>query len=183
MSDDPRCQHGETIFQDQDRHIEQFGYSVMCVFGSDEGPGFVYTIGLSEKGMTDLIFIGDSSPNAAAYIQGAASAQIAGEKLTMGRIEPIWTRDDSDAEIAAKFEAAMTSINGFPVPMFVIEADDRLDTHAFGVRRRLAGIESDGTPRLAQVVMPDMSGRFPWEPGYGWLDQDVKSAPSGTYTA
>lgn len=181
MCDNPNCQHGETFFQDQNRNIEEHGFSILCVFGDEEAPGFVYTVGLSEKGLADLIFIGDSSPNAAAYLQGAALSQLQGHDLPMGRIEPLWSKADSEEEIAQKLEAIENPVNGFPVPMMIIDAEDRLKTHAYSALRRLEAISSDNQARLVQVVMPDMQGRFPWEPGYDWLDQDVKAAPAGTH--
>ena len=181
MCDKPNCDHDDTFFQDQNRMIEQHGFSVLCVHGDDDGPGFIYTIGLSEKGMSDLIFIGSSSQQAAAYLMGAAHSQLEGNSLTMGRIDPIWNKDESEETVTQKLEKAGALVNGFPVPMVLMEANDRLTSHAFSTARRLEAIESKRKASLAQVIMPDMEGRFPWEAGYDWLDQNVNAAPAGTH--
>ena len=63
--------------------------------------------------------------------------------------------------------------NPFRVPAWIVRADDKLDSHAFGVRARLRRIGSEAEPRLLQVVMPDLVSRFPWEPGYEWMEQMI----------
>lgn len=178
MCDNPNCDHGDTFFQDQNRMIEQHGFSVLCVLGDDDGRGFIYTIGLSEKGMSDLIFIGSSSQQAASYLMGAAQVQLKGGSISMGRIDPVWDKTDSEEEVLAKLEKGGSLINGFPVPMVLTDASARLSTHAFSTARRLEAIESKRDPKLVQVIMPDMEGRFPWEDGYDWLDQDVTHTPA-----
>ena len=161
MCDNPGCQHGATFFQDQNALIERYGFSTVGVLGDNEGPGFIYTVGLSEKGMADIIFIGSSNPASVNYVALAAMAQLDGAALEEGVIP------------------ASTGINEFQVPIALVSADHLADSHAFSSKRRLDSVESDQPVRIMQVIMPDLSGRFPWEDGYDWLDQQVTANPFG----
>lgn len=156
----PNCKGGdEHLFRRQNRNIEEIGFSVMSVLAGDEGPGFAYTLGLSEKNGHDLIFVGDSGKPVHGYLWGPIKAQLDGGVLTPGVVEP------------------ETGINPYRVRMALLPADDLLETHAFGTARRLSRIESEAPPRLLQVVMADLENRFPWEDGYDWLDQLVDADP------
>lgn len=167
MCDNPNCDHGPTFFQDQNTKIEINGYTYVAVGPGNGKPGFVYTVGLSEKGKADLIFVGASDPQSVQYLMGAVAHQMANKDLPMGLVEP--TPEDEIAD-------GMIALNGFAVPYRLVCAQDKLETHAFGAARRLEAIESDLPPRLVQVVMPDFSGRFPDEAGYNWVNQQVHPA-------
>lgn len=157
--DNPGCQNNETFFQDQNAKIEQYGHTYLAVMDSEESPGFIYSIGLSEKGMHDLIFIGASRPNALNYIAAGVIAQKDGATLEPGIIEP------------------ETGMNPFKVRMALVENNALAGTHAFSSARRLEAIESGKPVKIMQVVMPDMDGLFPWEDGYNWLDQQITENP------
>jgi hypothetical protein len=155
------CEGGRDAFLSQeDERIARFGYTYTSVFGSAEAPGFMYTTGLSERGMPDVIFVGSHDPRCIGYLSGAVDHMVAGGTVEPGRIEP------------------GQSFNGFEVPIFVIEAKDKIATHAYGVPARLERVGSGAEPRLLQIVMPDLQGRFPWEDGYQWLEQLVDD-PTG----
>lgn len=142
-----------------DAMIRDHGFMFQAVFGSDESRAFVYTIGLAERGLPEFIFVGSSSPQAAGYLGAAIDAAMAGAQINPGMVDP------------------ETALNPFGVPLWILEADDKLETHAFGVTARLERVGKDATPRLLQVVMPDLNGIFPWEPDYNWLEQDVDKPP------
>lgn len=151
---------GRDIIAESDAAIEERGVNFSCVFGDRFSPGFVYTEGLSEKRKTDLIFVGDHSYGAASYLFGFVQGQLEG-----------------DAIVTPGLYAAESAMNPYSVDFWVIDADDKISTHAYGTESRLTRIGSDVEPKLLQVVVPDKSGRFPWEPGYNWLDQDVTNPP------
>lgn len=154
------CARGpEAVQAEADRMIAEHGFMFQAVYGSDDTPGFVYTIGLAQRGLPEFIFVGSCQPNAANYIRGAIGVAMAGGAITTGLAAP-----ESD-------------LNPYGVPAWILRADDKLGTHAFGVLRQIERVAAEGPPVLYQVVMPDMSGRFPWENGYDWLDQQVTTPP------
>lgn len=142
--------------QEQDADIDRLGVTLAPVFSAEDSPGFVYSIGMSEKGKVDLIFVGDYTPPTFGYLAMFLDMQLKGQDLPFG----LFPADDER--------------NGFDVPIWVIPADDKLGTHAYGAATRLERIASDAKPMLAQVVMPDKSGRFPWDKGYDWIDQQAE---------
>lgn len=154
------CCAGRDIIADEDAAIAATGVNFQAVFGDDDGPGFVYTSGLSEKGLADLIFVGDHTEPAADYLLGFVATQLDDGAPTVGGLVP-----PGDPR------------NGYDVPVWLADGSDKLRTHALGVESRLRRIGSDRPARLLQVVMPDRTGRFPWEPGYAWLDQKVVKTP------
>jgi len=156
------AQDPETVLANDDRMIEQYGFMYQAVSsgGNDDSPGFMYTIGLAERGLPEFIFIGGSNAAASGYLRGAIETAMAGGAIEPGLVAP------------------ETGINAYAVPMWVLRADHRLQTHAFGVAARLERAGSTATPRLFQIVMPDLSGRFPWEKGYVWMDQQVETPPA-----
>lgn len=160
MCDNARCSCGPTFFQEQNAKIERNGYTYLGVLPSEDSPGFVYTIGLSEQGKSDLIFIGAAQHSSAVgYIAAAAIAQNEGHTLTPGILPP------------------ETEVNPYGVPMAIVQANHLAETHAFSAARRLDAIESVEAVSICQIVMPDMEGRFPWEEGYDWLDQQITDNP------
>lgn len=142
--------------QQQDADIERVGVTLAPVLPGNDGPGFVYSIGMSEQDKTDLIFIGDYTPPTYAYLSMFLDMQLKGAPLPLG----LFPADDER--------------NVFGVPIWVIPADGKLGTHAYGVVSRLGRIGSSAQPLLAQVVIPDRSDRFPWDDGYDWIDQQAK---------
>lgn len=154
------CAGGPEAAQAQaDAMIASHGFMYQAVFAGDDQPGFVYTIGLAQRGLPEFIFVGSSQGQAANYIAGAVHAAMSGTVIEPGPVAP------------------ESEINPYAVPAWILRADDKLVTHAFGVGTQLRRIGSDRTATLMQVVMPDMSGRFPWEDGYDWVDQRVDAPP------
>lgn len=154
------CAKGrEAALAEQLQMIRDHGFMYQAVFGGDDGPGFVYTIGLAQRGLPEFIFVGSCSQNAANYLRGPVEGAMAGIDIRPGLLAP------------------ESELNPYSVPAWVLAADDKLDTHAFGVRSQLRTAGSDAVPRLLQIVMPDMTGRFPWEEGYDWQEQQVDAPP------
>jgi acyl carrier protein len=144
----------------QDADIARLGVTLAPVLPGNDGPGFVYSLGMSEQGKTDLLFIGDFTPPTYDYLSLFLGMQIDGKELPLGLFP------------------ADHPANGFEVPIWVIPADEKLGTHAFGAVTRLERIGSDKPAKLAQVVMPDKQNLFPWDDGYDWIDQQVSTSPA-----
>lgn len=142
--------------QRQDADIARLGVTLAPVLPGNDGPGFVYSLGMSEQGKVDLLFIGDYTPPTYDYLLMFLAMQMDGTELPFG----LFPADDER--------------NCFGVPIWVIPADEKLRTHAYATVSRLERIGSDLTPHLAQVVIPDKSNRFPWDDGYDWIDQQVE---------
>lgn len=149
------------ILAREDADIEEHGFHYSLVFGNEDVPGFIYTSGLAEKGLPEFIFIGSSEPRSHMYIAAFIAFVRNGGDVQAGLVPPTGEQGP----------------NPFAVPAWVLDANDRLETHAYGVEARLRRIHSSVEPRLLQVVMPDLKGRFPWQPGYDWLDQDIHEPP------
>ncbi len=158
MTPDQRTERLQRLLRHEDEMIEQHGVFYTLVFGEGTSPGFVYTSGLSEKGLHDLVFVGSSSRESVGYLEGHVERMLEGADLGPGLIPP------------------ETDSNGYAVPVVIIGAQSKLGTHAFGTKARLERIGSERTAGLLQVVMPDLSGRFPWEEGYAWMDQSLDEA-------
>jgi hypothetical protein len=157
------CADGfDAVLDREDRAIADYGFNYTLVFGGDDAPGFIYTTGLAEKRLPEFIFVGSSEPRSHAYLAKFIEHEMAGGVVAEG------------------LHRAETAPNPFRVPAWIIPADDKLDSHAFGVRARLRRIGSDAEPRLLQVVMPDLAGRFPWEPGYEWMEQMIEKPSEAT---
>lgn len=139
----------------EDADIERIGFHCCLVLPGDGEPGFVYTSGLAEKALPEFIFVGGCDVHAWGYIAGFVETALKGDPVPEGLVPA----GDGNGP------------NPYTVPAWVVPADDKLDTHAIGVRSRLRRIGSNVAPRLLQVVMPDLSGRFPWEDGYRWREQ------------
>jgi len=154
------CTQGiDAAREQQAAMIRDHGFMFQAVGGGEGTPGFVYTIGLAQRGLPEFIFVGSCQRPAVGYLEGAIDAAMAGTEIVPGLVPP------------------ETGINPYQVPAWVLTASDKLDTHAFGVRRQLEIAGKPDTATLLQIVMPDMSGRFPWEPGYDWVDQQIEAAP------
>lgn len=157
------CQHGvcgcsgntTTYRESQDANVARLGYTFAPVLPGDDSPGFIYSLGMSEQDKVDLIFVGDYTRPTHPYLGMFIDIQLRGQDLPFG----LMPADDPR--------------NGFDVPIWVVAADEKLQTHAFGTVRRLRSIGSDKPARLAQVIMPDMQNRFPWDDGYDWIDQQA----------
>ncbi len=139
----------------QEADIARLGLTYAPVLPGNDSAGFIYSIGLSEQDKVDLLFIGDFTPPTYDYLGMFVAMQMDGRELPFGLL------------------AADDPMNGFGVPIWVMPADEKLGTHAFGAATRLQKIGSDKPAQLAQVVMPDRQNRFPWDDGYDWLEQEA----------
>ena len=140
--------------------IAEHGFMYQAVGAGDGEPGFIYTIGLAQRGLPEFIFVGSSYGQAVNYLRGAVRTAMAGGAVATGLAAP------------------GTDVNPYAVPTWILDAAPKLETHALGVVTQALRLQLPGAPRLLQVVMPDMAGRFPWEDGYDWLDQEVDAPPA-----
>ena len=144
-----------------DNNMASHGIILAPVPPEENSPGFIYSVGLSEKGKADLLFIGDCAPATYAYLGMFIEMQMNGNPIPYGLFP------------------ANHELNRFEIPIWISPADEKLSSHAYGAVSRLDEIGSDKDARLVQIIMPDKIGRFPWEPGYNWINQEA-AKPMGT---
>ncbi|WEM34228.1 DUF4262 domain-containing protein [Xanthomonas phage X1] len=137
--------------------IELNGYTMVGVFDpEDKDPGFVYTVGLTERGWPEVIMVGNIHPMIAEkLITDLISGWQKKEKFVMGDNEGLLVfRDGTEHAIR------------------VVEADTgkALEEYATAV-----GIfYSDMPVGFVQALIPDRFGRFPDDPEY---DQSKQAQP------
>lgn len=125
------------------RHIDKHGWAILGVFPTekDPGPWFTYTIGLTGKGLPELIMVGLSNGQAAPLLNDAAEQLVKGE-LQIG--EPIGTLLQD-------------------LPAMLIEVDAKgMEKHPLNAAKAQYGEQI----RALQLVWPDESGLFPWQEGF-----------------
>ncbi len=135
-----------------DNQINKHGFAFQLVLPETDVPGYTYTIGFSEKGKFDFLFVGDCSKVAVDLI-------------------------NSMIEALPGFYPPNHEMNVFGIPMWLVEAQSQIHTYALGVPSRLHRIETDYPPRLIQIVAPDQFGNFPWDENYTWVDQGIYKKP------
>ena len=127
-------------------NVDEVGWHYVVVSGDDEGPGFVFTIGLFQnREHPELIVVG-LPPETANGLLDILMLKIFGENE---RIEPFRRYDDVAKGLALVF-----------VPVGVEHYRDYL-----GYANWYYGALPKPYPAL-QLVWPDKGGRFPWEEGY-----------------
>ena len=125
--------------------IDTFGYSVIAVFPDDETgfPGFAYTVGLTAKGLPELIMTGLHHSQSQPLLRLAAEQQLEEGPFVIGN------RYD---RLIEGMDCAVTAVSE--------ENQENLLRMAYAV------MPPGKTLRALQVVWPDSQGRFPWEPGF-----------------
>ncbi len=61
--------------------IERFGWGVMGILASPTNPGFVYTVGLTGKGLPELLAVADDYHDGYAVIEAAAALMVSDSAL------------------------------------------------------------------------------------------------------
>jgi hypothetical protein len=151
MSNHPHNGHDKDAFEDRirqmfakiDADIEHIGFSMIGVGGSPTNPSFVYTIGLTQQGMPEIIMIGLPYQYAGQAFNDYYDSVRKGEPEKSGVVEELFN---------------------LPVYIGEIENLDLLDGYC-GITKRWC--ESKGlTPRFTQWVWTDKAGKFPWDPAF-----------------
>lgn len=144
--------------------VDEHGWAVTVVFGGedDQGgltPSFSYTVGLSAKGLPDLLIFGLPEQSAHPILNAIV-------------------RKAFDGQIALRDGQVVREAANLPLKLRVIEpAEKGLET-ALGARRFAA--ENGHEAQILQVLWPDLAGTFPDEPGCDaqmtWM-QNINRSP------
>jgi hypothetical protein len=125
---------------DIERFLESPGWAVIGVF-SDRGnnvPGFSYTVGLTARGLPELITLGLPSDAAHHILNDAARRLLAGNRFEPGQ--------------------RLHEIANMPLTVRVVDDTDARRTGYAAFRRYPEGC------RFLQLVWPDRAGLFPGDP-------------------
>lgn len=121
--------------------IATHGWMVQAVFATDTEPGFAYTVGLSAKGLPELIVFALPPQHATAILN-----QVAQTMVNIGNPYPEW------GLIAEVMEGANC---------MVVNADrDKTDNYMFQAKYRYPDYKA------MQLVWTDLNMKFPWEDGF-----------------
>lgn len=129
--------------------ISQFGVAVMCVFASEDAPGFAYTCGLTDLGHPEVIMFGlrpeHSHPFLNAYY----------EMIKVGRINP-------GVGIISQM---------FTLPLALITAPEE-NAGQFAIQCEAYYRNRGRKPKYMQAVMSDKNGLLPWQAGFDHVYMD-----------
>lgn len=136
-----------------DRHMEEtarlvakYGVAMTGVFDpKEEYPNYTYTVGLTAKGLPELLFV------------GALPHQYEA-RLLNGLAQHLLNGDFVPTEGAEFFDAALT---GVPVRFHVVPVQSEQDPYP-GDAMRLYG----EVVQVVQVLLPDKHGRYPGHPKF-----------------
>lgn len=145
----------EGVEQEWRRDIRKHGWLVMDIHeDEEEGPGFHFTVGLTEKGLPELILYDLPSKTGGRLLNDVARRLLAEERLDDG--EPI-------PRLLEGYAPQLWSVERLQDPL--------------GAAFRLYGRDN---VRARQLVLPDAAHRMPWEPDYAMPRQPMLfTGPSG----
>jgi len=149
---DPECDccqglNSDAIRAQIESHIDQYGYSVMSVYGE-----FSYSIGGVASGYPDFV-LGFNQQNLINYIFPVATGnQTYNEKLLAGR--------------AVKLSAEELGIS---VDCWLIPVPATHEIRGNFIRTMRSEVE----PNYVHIVFPDADGLYPWETGYTEFGQKL----------
>jgi len=130
----------QALRQQTDDHIQQFGRTVIFVFGGPFG-GFSYSIGNAKLGLPEFLIIG----------LGAAESKWLINAISKNMIQ---------VGIAPAIEAPYSF--GGAHPVWLIEASEKAKADYTIQAGQYLGREDY---RVIQIVLCDPAGKFPWEDG------------------
>lgn len=125
---------------DIERFLESPGWAVIGVLPDRPNniPGFSYTVGLTARGLPELITVGLPSDAAHLILNAAARLLLAGNRFEPGQ--------------------RLHDLANFPLTIRVVDDADARSTGYAAVRRYPEGC------RFLQLVWPDRAGLFPDDP-------------------
>lgn len=127
--------------RDVKQNIESYGQHLSQVFGDGSDPGFIYTIGNADRGLPELLLIGDFPPHIAAGLLNELGAKMRedGKPLATGLVDIGWS-------IPVKVRQAGPLARS----RYTIQVDQYLGHDRYGV---------------LQVMVCDENGRYPGDAG------------------
>lgn len=137
--------------------IEKYGFTLVGVFDPEGNePGFVYTIGLTERGWPEVIMIGNIHPMIAEQFLSEMIAN-------WGKAEKVIMGDNLDL-----IQFQDKSVH----PIRVIDVNQNKAEQKYACRAK--HLYPDRDVKYVQALIPDRFGRFPDEPEY---DQSKQAQP------
>jgi hypothetical protein len=131
------------------------GWAVQAVFGTGEQSPYAYSVGLSAKGLPEILVIGAPAILASNLINECAKAIIGGSLQVADR-QPV------------------TFLSKMPL---ALQLDDDVETMlAVMTAARRWGIETGHSVSAVQIMLPDPCGRFPWDHDCKPKYRDIQSA-------
>nr|WP_295468864.1 DUF4262 domain-containing protein [Mesorhizobium sp.] len=123
------------------QNIESFGQHLFQVFGGGSSPGFTYTIGNADRGLPELLLIGDFPSHIAAGLLNELGAKMReeGKPLATGLVDIGWS-------IPVKIRQAGPLARSH----YTIQVDEYLGHNRY---------------RVLQVMVCDENGRYPGDAG------------------
>ena len=143
---DHRIEHGlRQVIELHKARVAEVGWSVQTVFGDPETgtPALAYTIGLSGKGLPDVLVLGLPVQHAAVILDGVAAQLVA------------------DASKASHGTLIHKVAN---LPLKVVAAD-QLHAQRFAKISQAFAVAQGEDATFIQIQVPDIKGIFPGEPG------------------
>lgn len=142
------CRNGHEAFVARMREIiSESGHGVMTVHDDahDAAQPFTYTIGLTLRGLPELLMVGPNPNEAFRFVNLVA------------RIQPY---DGLRSE-----EMFLASVSGSDAkhPVYVSEIEDRETKDRF--TRQVGVVLGVDDWRVQHLIAPDRQGRFPWDEG------------------
>lgn len=133
------------------RNVEEYGVSMMSVFGDESTPQFTYTLGLSKAGLPELIVFG-LRPELAQHVLNDIASRLLKRTADENRQSPVMGEPLND-------------VLGGGMRVVLLEVTPEVSAQYLHWARRFA---NDGGYALNvwQLVWPDGSGRLPWEAGF-----------------
>ncbi len=119
--------------------IEKHGFTVMGVLSDGTAPGFAYTVGLSEKGLADVVVLGLDFGTAQQMLSAVAQRHMSKTLTDFNKVEEIAT-----------------------VALRLVGADDFGGQVMLSAKNR--AIERGGVFTALQLIYPDEDGHFPDSP-------------------
>ncbi|USV40929.1 DUF4262 domain-containing protein [Xanthomonas phage BUDD] len=137
--------------------IEMYGYTMVGVFDPEgNDPGFVYTIGLTERGWPEVIMIGNIHPMIAEQFLADMIAK-------WGKAEKVIMGDNLDV-----IQFQDRSVH--PIRVIDVNQNKAAENYAIQAKR----FYPEHNVKYVQALIPDRFGRFPDEPEY---DQSKQAQP------
>lgn len=133
------------IFQDYWEKLlkiaEAHGWAVQTVLSDGVKPGYSYTVGLSKRGLPEMLIVGLDQKFAQTILNNAVAKLV-------------------DGKITGRPGELVSELANLPLaPRF--SSDGVIEEFALGARRYAR--ETGSSMTLIQLVLPDRTGLFPWD--------------------
>ena len=125
--------------------IAQHGWLIQSILGDGDRPGFHFTVGLTERGLAELIVYGLHSDLGGHALNDVAQRLMDGERFADGEVVP--------GVLEGDYRTQLWGVTWLQDPL--------------GAAFRLYGQDA---VEVRQLVIPDLENRMPWEDDYADLD-------------